>query len=104
MKTSTISIGSIAGIATIVGVLYGMNLLPVTAEAMDEHIQDEQKRADAQDKRDAKQDLGLYYMMRGEKRRELATADLEDIPDIEEEMAQINDDIDLALDKLKEKR
>lgn len=98
-----ISGGIISALIATVGLLYTMNLLPVTAETMDDHIQDVQKRTDAQDKRDAKQDLGLYYMMRGEKRRELAAADAEDKPDIEEEMAQINDDIDLALDKLKEK-
>ena len=98
-----ISGGVIGVIIALVGLLYSMNMLPVTAETMDDHIQDEQKRADAQDQKDAKQDLSLYYMMRGEKRRELASADLEDRPDIEEEMAQIQDDIDLALDKLKEK-
>jgi len=98
-----ISGGVIGVLIALVGLLYSMNMLPVTAETMDEHIQDEQERADAQDKRDAKQDLGLYYMMRGEKRRELAVADPEDVPDIEEEMAQIQDDIDLAKSVLEEK-
>lgn len=96
MKTSTISIGSVAAIASIVGVLYTMNLLPVTAQTFDDYTEDA-------DQKNAQQDLSLYYMQRREIRRELAEADVEDIPDLEEELEQLNDSIDIAKDRLKEK-
>lgn len=98
-----ISGGVIGVLIALVGLLYTMNMLPVTAETLDEHIQDEEQRSDEQDKRDAKQDLGFYYMQRREVRNELSEADADEVPDLEEELAQINDNIDIAKAIVKEK-
>jgi len=91
-----ISGGVIGVLIALVGLLYSMNMLPVTAETMDDHIQSAEQK-------NAQQDLSFYYMQRREVRRDLANADEEDIPDLEEELEQLNDSIDIAKDKLKEK-
>ncbi len=98
-----ISGGVAAFVIALIGLLYNMNMLPVTAETLDEHIQDEQKKQDQQDKKDARQDLGFYYMQRREVRNELSEAEADKAPDLEEELAQINDNIDLAKTVLEEK-
>jgi len=92
-----ISGGAIGVLIALVGLLYSMNMLPVTAQTFDDYTEDAEQK-------NAQQDLSLYYMQRREIRRELAEADVEDIPDLEEELEQLNDSIDIAKDRLKEKR
>ena len=92
-----ISGGVIGVLIALVGLLYSMNMLPVTAQTFDDYTEDAEQK-------NAQQDLSLYYMQRREIRRELAEARLEDVPDLEEELEQLNDSIDIAKDRLKEKR